>query len=271
MSPQAHREPFGHPTSAPQPHGQPLEGPVGHVLHALSEGDIEVRGRIPWSSNATFLVVVRAPSRGAAEALAGDANRGLPAIYKPVSGERQLRDFPSGLAKREVAAYELSAYLGWDLVPPTIGRDNCPMGPGSLQYFVEALFDEHYFTLLRQPAYRRALRTMAVFDIVANNADRKAGHCLVDGNGHVWAIDNGLCFHVEPKLRTVIWDFAGERVPDDLLEDLGPLAEGSVPGTLESLLDDREIAALTERADAVRSRPYYPEPPDELAYPWPLI
>ena len=251
------------------------------VLATLSRGEIELRGRLPWSSNATFLVAVRPPAapaeqprRPARNGRAGDrAAAGQPvlAIYKPARGERPLWDFPRGLWKREVAAYELSEFLGWTVVPPTIARPDGPLGPGSLQYCVDALFDEHYFTLLEVPEHRRDLRRLAVFDAVVNNADRKSGHCLVDREGRIWGIDHGLCFHAEPKLRTVIWDFAGEKIEEDLLAALKPMAAGSLPKTLARLLDADERAALTARAAVLRATTRFPQPSVDFPYPWPLV
>jgi uncharacterized repeat protein (TIGR03843 family) len=193
------------------------------------------------------------------------------AIYKPAKGERPLWDFPRGLWKREVAAYELSAFLGWGIVPPTTVRSDGPLGPGSLQHCVDALFDEHYFTLQEMPEHRQDLRRIAVFDVVVNNADRKSGHCLLDRDGHIWGIDHGLCFHAEPKLRTVIWDFAGEEIEEDLLAGLGPMAGGEVPQTLAKLLDAQEIEALTARAADLRATARFPEPSVDFPYPWPLV
>jgi uncharacterized repeat protein (TIGR03843 family) len=201
---------------------------------------------------------------------AGDGEPVL-AIYKPARGERPLWDFPRGLWKREVAAYELSAFLGWGIVPLTTARPDGPLGPGSLQYCVDALFDEHYFTLLESPGHHGDLRRMAVFDVVANNADRKSGHCLIDREGRIWGIDHGLCFHAEPKLRTVIWDFAGEEIDEDLLAGLGPLSCGSVPKPLARLLGPDEIRALTSRAAALRATGRLPEPSSDFPYPWPLV
>ncbi|MGA3221911.1 MAG: SCO1664 family protein [Acidimicrobiales bacterium] len=265
--------------------GAPPNGAAaGHrpLLATLSSGEIELRGRLPWSSNATFLVAVRPPPgvpgpttrRPAKGARSPEPGGGAPpvlAIYKPARGERPLWDFPRGLWKREVAAYELSRFLGWGIVPPTTARPDGPLGPGSLQYFVDALFDEHYFTLLETPDHRRDLRRIAVFDVVANNADRKSGHCLIDREGHIWGIDHGLCFHAEPKLRTVIWDFAGEKIEKDLLASLGTMAAGSVPEALTRLLGDEEIGALRARAAALLASARFPEPSADFPYPWPLV
>lgn len=272
------------PLTRPEPRKPAPEDPA-RVVAALSNGEIELKGRIPWSSNATFLVSVcpappknpglpttaapmasKAPEEGPVA-----ADEALLAIYKPASGERPLRDFPRGLWKREVAAYELGSFLGWDMVPPTTARLDGPLGPGSLQFCVDATPDEHFFTLLDDPRHHRALRRIAAFDLVANNADRKSGHCLLDQAGRIWAIDHGLCFHAAPKLRTVIWDFAGEKLDDDLLASLDLVAQAEVPGTLASLLSEEEIAAISARAKAAIALARYPKPRGDFPYPWPLI
>lgn len=232
--------------------------PAPDALSVLRHGELEIQGRMPWSSNATFLVTA---------CLDGVQ---LGAIYKPHRGERPLWDFPGGLYKREVAAYELAVALGWPIVPETIIRDDGPFAVGSLQRFVEADFSQHYFTLLDDSAYHDQLRRIAVFDLLANNADRKGGHCLLDGQ-HVWGIDHGVCFHPDPKLRTVIWDFAGEPIGDDLLDAVRALTR-AVPAPLAALLDESEVAALMRRAEGVLRRQRFPEPgADHRAYPWPLV
>ena len=233
--------------------------PSTHPLTVLACGEVEVRGRMPWSSNATFLVEVT--HEGAS----------MPAVYKPHRGERPLWDFPEGLHKRELAAYRLSEALGWGVVPETVIRDDAPLGPGSVQRFVPADFSQHYFTLLERPELHDALRTICTFDLVANNADRKGGHCLLDEDGRVWGIDNGLCFHTAPGLRTVIWDFAGEPVPEALLADVQRfLAEPDA--VLAGLLSVEEIDAMRRRGAAVLARPTFPGPgSSRYAYPWPLV
>ena len=233
--------------------------PPPQALSVLHHGEVEVRGRLPWSSNATFLVEL--------------CHEGttLPAVYKPHRGERPLWDFPRGLHRREVAAYRLSEALGWGIVPETVTREDAPLGPGSLQRFVPADFAEHYFTLLERPELHDALRTICAFDLVANNADRKGGHCLLDQDGRVWAIDNGLCFHELPNLRTVIWDFAGQAVPERLLADVERLLDEPATG-LEELLDDDEVKALRRRAGALLRRRTFPDPSSSrTAFPWPLV
>jgi uncharacterized repeat protein (TIGR03843 family) len=227
-------------------------------LEVLATGDIALEGRLAWSSNGAFLAVVSL----------GDI--GVQCIYKPHRGERPLWDFPDGLYLREVAAYEVGAALGWDLVPETVLREDAPAGPGSLQRFVDADFEEHYFTLLERDEWHDELRRMAVFDLVVNNADRKSGHCLVAEN-RIWGIDNGLCFHIEPKLRTVIWDFGDDPMPSGLAQDLARLA-ASPPQSLNRLLSGDEIDMLCRRAAAVARLARLPDPgPDRRPYPWPLV
>lgn len=215
---------------------------------------------MPWSSNATFLTNL----------CAGDAS--MKAIYKPHRGERPLWDFPRGLFLREVAAYELSHALGWAIVPETVLRVDGPLGVGSFQRFIEADFSEHYFTLMENEEHHDALRVIATFDLLANNADRKSGHCLLEPrDNHIWGIDHGLCFNTEPKLRTVMWDFAGEAVPQGLLADVERVA-ADPPAALGPLLDPPEIDALCARARAVVRRPSFPHPTaDHRSYPWPLV
>jgi uncharacterized repeat protein (TIGR03843 family) len=200
----------------------------------------------------------------------GRGEHSLAAVYKPHRGERPLWDFPRGLYQREVAAFELSAAAGWQLVPETVLREEAPLGIGSLQRFVDADFEQHYFTLLEEERHHDALRTMAVFDLIANNADRKGGHCLLDGEGHLWGIDHGLCFHVQPKLRTVIWDFSGEPIPDRLIDDLRRLA-ACPPESLSGLLDPAERDAVVKRAGRLIRMAAFPDPGSGRPYPWPLV
>lgn len=228
------------------------------TLHVLREATMTVEGRMPWSSNATFLVALQLGDRSAR------------AVYKPVRGERPLWDFPPGLGKREVAAWELAQALGWDLVPPTVLRDG-PLGEGSVQHFVDADFEQHYFTLLEDESRHPQLRRLAAFDIVANNTDRKGGHCLLAADGHIYGIDHGLAFHEDFKLRTVIWDFGGEPVPDDLLADLHRLLDEGLPDTLSELLTPVECRALLFRARALVESATFPVDTSGRQYPWPLV
>jgi uncharacterized repeat protein (TIGR03843 family) len=230
------------------------------VLEILHRGQVEVLGRMPWSSNATLLVEVRHD----------DAS--LRAVYKPRKGERPLWDFPAGLDRREVASYELSAWLGWDIVPETVLRhDDLPFGTGSLQRFVPFDVEAHYFTLLEDTARHRALRTICCFDVLANSADRKGGHCLAGDDGRVWAVDNGLTFHCETKLRTVIWDFSSEALDDDLLAGVRRVADQGGPDALADLLDGDEREALVDRATELAAAGTFPIDHTGRRYPWPLV
>ncbi|MFT6763954.1 MAG: putative repeat protein (TIGR03843 family), partial [Candidatus Aldehydirespiratoraceae bacterium] len=183
-----------------------VDDPIEHLLR----GEVEVEGRMPYSSNATFLVHVE------------HEGKSHPAIYKPMRGERPLWDFEPGLHRREVAAYLLSEFLGVHVVPPTVLRDG-PVGEGSYQWFAVADHSEHFFTMYESmPELHDRLRDIAALDILANNTDRKSGHCLLvperDGvPATVWGIDHGLCFAPEYKLRTVIWEFGDEQIPDHIL------------------------------------------------------
>ncbi|HRN50862.1 MAG TPA: SCO1664 family protein [Anaerolineales bacterium] len=227
----------------------------------MQTGELTLEGQFTWGSNYTFLVRVGAELEG---------------VYKPVKGEQPLWDFPSEtLAGREVAAYLLSEALGWTLVPPTVLRTDGPFGPGSLQLRVAHDPELHYFTF--EDAVRQQLRPAAVFDLLANNADRKGGHILLGEDGHLWLIDHGICFHEDTKLRTVIWDFAGEPIPDDLLESVRQLQPKLAAGSplaeaMAAYLSPAELEALRQRAAALLAQPNFPHPPEDERYmPWPPV
>lgn len=228
------------------------------LAEVLEHGELEVVGRMPWSSNGTFLC----------DARCGDDT--VRAIYKPRRAERPLWDFPSGLDHREVAAYELSEALGWGLVPRTVLRDG-PLGVGSVQQFVEADFEQHYFTLYEDESTHDALRAMCAFDLIGNNTDRKSGHVLLGTDGRIRGIDHGLMFHHEFKLRTVIWEFGGEPVPDHLLGDAAALVERGLPDALAALLDPFERDAVLTRARALVDAGCFPIDQTGRRYPWPLV
>ena len=233
-------------------------------LTILKTGDIALQGEFLWGSNYTLLVDVSC------------ADGTLKAVYKPSRGVRPLWDFDSlSLAHREVLAFLLSEELGWRLVPPTVFRRSGPMGPGSLQLFVEHDPEVHFFSF--SPETRRSLQPAAAFDVLINNADRKGGHFIVDPEEHIWLIDHGICFHEEPKLRTVLWDFAGEPIDENILSDLENLrrrlaVENSTAALIRRHLSEREAQALLRRLDRLISRGVFPLPPqDARPYPWPLV
>jgi uncharacterized repeat protein (TIGR03843 family) len=232
------------------------------VLALLTEGELEVLGRIPWASNATLL---------ARACLGEESNL---AIYKPRRGEQPLWDFPDGtLYRREVAAYLVSEALGWGLVPPTVARGG-PFGTGSVQLFVESDAQLTAFELVEHD--NQAMPLVAAFDVVVNNADRKGGHCLAETvDGRVWAIDHGVCFHEEPKLRTVLWDFAGQALPPAVIADLEELAAavrgGALGDELRGLLERDEVTAVSDRASALARAGCLPLPSGRRPYPWPLV
>ena len=239
---------------------QPLT--ASRVLEVLSQGKMEMQGLLPSGSNYTFLVYM----------LHEDLR--LPAVYKPRRGERPLWDFPDGtLYKRETAAYVVCEALGWGFVPPTVCRDGVE-GPGSVQFYVDVEPETHYFNLAEDQ--KEPLRQIAAFDILVNNADRKGGHILRDSRGELWAIDHGLCFHADPKLRTVIWDFAGQSVSDKIVNSLRKFRAMLNPpsdllGLLCQLIDEDEVAALRRRADRLLKQKCYPEPGPGRNYPWPPL
>jgi len=231
------------------------------ALRLLSGGEVALIGLMPHSSNYTFLAELHHP----------DCT--VLGVYKPQKGEQPLWDFPEGtLYRREVAAYELSRALGWPGVPPTVVREG-PHGPGSMQLFVEADPNEHFFTL--RDKRLEDFAAVALFDAIANNADRKAGHCLVDADGTIWSVDHGVCFAIAPKLRSVIWEFAGERISSELLDDVrrvaGVLRSGAARDTMTELLDVAEVDAAADRADDLLRSKRFPEPDSERPFPWPPV
>jgi len=234
------------------------------ILEALRKGTIELQGQFLSGSNYTFL---------------GDLayqDLSFQVVYKPVRGEQPLWDFPHGsLARREVAAYLVSEALGWDLVPPTVFRKNGPLGPGSAQQYVDHDPNNHYFNFDEKD--RQRLRPVVIFDLLLNNADRKGGHILRDAQDHLWLIDHGLCFHVEDKLRTVVWDFSEEEIPEDLMmavsELIVNLREGSKLHTdLLRYLRSSEVNSLLARARRLCDTGRFPSPPSSRrSYPWPPV
>jgi uncharacterized repeat protein (TIGR03843 family) len=235
-----------------------------NILTVLQDGQLTIRGEFVWGSNYTFLTQVE---------LEGQT---ISAVYKPTRGERPLWDFPrASLAWREVAAYRVSNALGWELVPPTVYRKDGPAGPGSLQMFVEHDPEYHYFNLT--DADKEKLTIVAVFDILINNADRKGSHIIFDPDGHLWLIDHGISFHREDKLRTVVWDFAGDPIPPELLADLGKFQRDlknntSLVTSLQECLSRLEVTAMSKRAGFLSGTGIFPTPdPNRRVYPWPAL
>ncbi len=257
---------IGRMTATPAPSARRAARPAGEAeaeARVLAHGELEVHGRLPRASNATLLCTARLDG---AECLV---------VYKPRRGERPLWDFPPGtLCRREVAAAVLAAAMGPALVPPTVMRDG-PFGPGAVQLFVEEDPDVDVLGLIEEAD--PVLMPLAVFDVLANNADRKVSHCLVDRTGAVWGIDHGLTFSDEAgKLRTVLWGWADEPVPEELLEGVAVVVEGLGDATsglrlgLESLLDAGETGAVAARARSLLRRGRFPAPhPYGPAVPWP--
>lgn len=241
---------------------------LSEVITALQGGSIELRGEFFWGSNYTFLTMVNY------------LDQSFPAVYKPTRGVRPLWDFPKdSLAKREIAAFLISEALGWELVPPTIFRSDAPLGPGSMQMFIEHDPEYHYFNF--RETHIQRLRPTVLFDVIINNADRKGSHILIDPQDHLWLIDHGVCFHEVDKLRTVIWDFINADIPFDLLSCLSTLREKLVPsdgGTsnllkkLRYYLSESEIHALTDRVSGLLKSKRFPAPDSNRRfYPWPEI
>jgi hypothetical protein len=246
----------------PQPPG---EGPHGlatdveTALEALRCGRLEVEGRLVDASNATLYCSLTYGDFAAA------------CVYKPVQGERPLWDFPDGtLAEREAAAYALSAATGWEVVPPTVLRDG-PFGTGMVQLWVDGDVSVDLAELAQSDS--AALRRMAVFDAVVNNADRKGGHLIPMYDGHVYGVDHGICFSSDDKLRTLLWQWAGDPLTDEAIDTLSLLRaqlEGDLGETLEELLTRREVGRTKRRVDQLLTVRRHPEPSgDWPAVPWP--
>jgi uncharacterized repeat protein (TIGR03843 family) len=228
---------------------------------AFQSGDIKLKGQFVLGSNYTFLVDVH------------HQGKTYPAVYKPSRGEQPLWDFPENtLALREVAAYLVSEALGFHFVPFTTLCTDGPHGPGSLQQYIEYDPEYHYFNFSEED--KAKLKPVVLFDLLINNADRKGSHVFFDTDSHkLWAIDHGICFHEHDKLRTVIWDFADEPVPVDLLSCISHLASNrSLLADLQAYLSAGEIAALTSRSKALTASGVFPPPPQgRRSFPYPPL
>lgn len=244
---------------------------IPDVVELLQNGSVEIEGLLPWSSNYAFLVRVC------------DGPTEVGAVYKPRRGERPLWDFPQGtLCQRELMAFLVSEALGWHLVPPTVLR-TAQHGPGTIQFFIDHDPERHYFTFEGDGVLQPQLQRMALLDLIINNADRKAGHVLLEEKpepsqpGRIWGIDHGICFHSDPKLRTVIWEFAGTPLPPALVADMITLrnrlnsANDDLAVTTRRLLAPIEVEALDRRLAALIERTTFPQPGAGRHYPWPPV
>lgn len=258
------------------------------LMLLLREGELAVEGRVAEASNATLRCRI-----------SDDADRVLTCVYKPVAGERPLWDFPQWtLTERELAAHALSETLGWGLVPPTVWRDEGPGGPGMCQLWIDEVAGSSPVTVVRPGsapdgwchvldaedgagdplelihADAEILQRVALFDALANNADRKGGHLLTDPQGRIWAIDHGVTFAVEEKLRTVLWGWAGEPLPAWAIDELGQLA-GTLAGTHDAIdrwLGDAERDVLRRRLHGLVQSAVFPSPSMRWpAIPWPVF
>jgi len=228
------------------------------IEQVLQHGDYEIKGQFTFGSNYTFLVTVR------------HNDEEYPAVYKPLRGEQPLWDFPENtLAGREVAAYLVSEHLGFNIVPFTTLRKDGPFGTGSLQQFIEYDPEYHYFSFSEED--RQLLKPVVLFDWLCNNADRKGSHVFFENGTHkLYAIDHGICFHEDDKLRTVLWDFSGQKIPQELLTPLSTIK--NVLPSLEPYLTSPERSALCSRAEAIAKKGVFPrQPRDRRAMPWPPL
>ncbi|NJK79758.1 MAG: SCO1664 family protein [Chloroflexaceae bacterium] len=244
---------------------QRMELDVSDILTLLKDGNLEVEGMMPYSSNHTLLTNITLNDLTTL------------AIYKPRRGERPLWDFPRGtLYRREVAAYLVSEGLGFSFVPPTVVRDG-PYGVGAVQLFIENDQESHLFTMMREGGYDHTVLQLTAFDYLINNADRKSGHCLKGTDNRLWAIDHGICFHSEYKLRTVLWDYAGQPLPGDIraaLRNFQQCVEQRAPvmQVLEELLDAEEIEAMRRRLNRMVRTGVFPSPgAGGPNIPWPPV
>lgn len=238
------------------------------TMDALRREPLEVVGRFATASNVTLLCRL------------GDPTDERMAVYKPSAGEAPLWDFPPGtLHRREVAAVVVDRALGLGMVPATVLREDAPYGVGSVQIFVEHDPEQHYFVLreVGDPSIDEQLAEMIAFDLIVNNADRKSGHVLLDSSGRIRLVDHGVCFHEQPKVRTVAWDLAGQPVPGAVQQRVRQLVsrladEGDrVRHVLLGLLAEEEVDATAVRAEAMASTETFPPPSGPRPYPWPSI
>ena len=243
----------------------PPDAGTENILDAMKRGELALQGLMPWSSNYTFLALITCD------------HFKFSVVYKPCRGERPLWDFEhETLCQREVATYLLSRALGgWPAIPPTVLRDG-PHGRGSVQQFVLTDYDIHYFTIQDEPRFQTQFQQLAIFDYLINNADRKGGHCLLGEDDTIWAIDHGLTFHTDYKLRTVIWEHAQQKIPHSIYRDLKNFKQTFTPDseiykTLQKLLSPHEIEHLCYRIDDLLTSGRFPAPYGRRDYPYPPV
>jgi len=244
--------------------GQEITTQEDMVLSILLDGQIEIYGQLVLGSNYSFLASIKL------------GNQEIEVVYKPVKGSYQLWDFDlETLPNRETAAYQISRLLNWNLVPPTVIRSDAPFGLGSLQLFIDHDPEINYFTFNKK--YQQELKRIVLFDMIINNADRKGSHILRDNRGHLWLIDHGLCFHTDPKLRTVVWDFGGKKISRQLLDDLTITEQklkmdDMVRQKVSANINQDELRALQQRICGIIEHTVYPYPDENRrSYPWPLV
>jgi uncharacterized repeat protein (TIGR03843 family) len=238
---------------------------TAQALELLRDGELEIVGRMVEASNLNLYCTVTRHCPDPEPDLVAAC------VYKPIRGERPLDDFPDGtLANREVAAYRVSRATGWNLVPPTVLREG-PLGSGMAQLWIDV--DEGVDIVERIRSGDPALRRMAVFDAVINNADRKGGHMLPVASGHIYGVDHGVCFSPDPKLRTILWGWRGRRFDADeiaMLEGLAVALTGELGEGLGELLSPHEVAATARRVRRLLRQGTFPQPdPERPAIPWP--
>ena len=247
------------------PQGASWRADAGGVLELLASAEITACELMPWGSNYTFLAKLRHDEGG----------EGL-GVYKPRKGEAPLWDFPDGtLYRREYGAYLVSEAIGWGFIPPSVIRDG-PHGEGVLELFIPSYRGANYFTFKDEADRTEALQRMAVFDFFTNNADRKAGHCLLGVDGRVWGIDHGLCFNAVYKLRTVIWEWRSLPIPPGILSDVAAFLDelekvGPAAAALSELIDAQEMHVLRGRVREVLETGTFPEPGARRSFPWPPV
>lgn len=235
---------------------------AARLLRALREGALTLDGRLVEASNASFVGVMRLPEDGFE----------VRCVYKPIAGERPLWDFPDGtLAHREAAAFLVSEAARWGVVPPTVFRAEAPLGPGMIQQWMDV--DEAVDLLAALRAGHPGLRRIALFDAVVNNTDRKGGHLLPVSGGRLLGVDHGVCFSVEPKLRTILWGWRGAALSEEELAELARLRvalDGRLGRDLGRHLDAAETEAVRQRVESLLAEGRFPQPnPDWPAVPWP--